>query len=162
METIRIIDVNEGNAQFLQELMNDESVMAALNEVSTTVDVWAEAIREWKQDADEEDYIIYDESMPIGWLGINGLSTEEKKVYIKMIVLLPEYQNGGIGQYVISKIIENLKSRGYVSVGLYTNQSNIRAQCCYSKCGFIVTDEFEQKMSNGAVIKRYKMERFIL
>lgn len=158
MENIKIIDVNDENAQFLNELMNNESVMVALNEVPTTIDDWADAIREWKQDADEEDYIIYDESIPVGWMGINGLSAETKKVYIKMIALLPEYQSRGIGQYVIGKIVDNLKSRGYVSVGLYTDQSNIRAQRCYAKCGFNVIGEVEQKMSNGAIVKRYQME----
>ena len=94
-----------------------------------------------------------------GCVGINGLLAEDKKAYIKMIVLLPRYQNKGIGRYVMSKIIERLKRQGYLSVGLYTDQCNIKAQHCYLKCGFKVIDEVEQKMSNGAVVKRYKMER---
>lgn len=159
MDNIKLIEVNEGNAQFLHELMNNESVMAVLNEVPTTADVWADAIIEWERDADEEDYIIFDESVPIGWVGINGLSAEDKKAYLKMIALLPQYQNSGIGQYVINNIIENLRLRGYVSFGLYTDQSNIQAQQCYIKCGFDVKSKIEQKMSNGAVIKRYEMER---
>ena len=131
MKNLKIIKVNERDAQFLQELMNNESVMAVLNEVPTTLNVWIDAIIEWKQDIDEEDYIIFNESTPIGWLGINGLSAEEKKVFIKMIALLPQYQNSGIGQYVLNEIIESLRIRGYVSIGLYTNQSNIQAQQCY-------------------------------
>lgn len=160
MKNIKIIEVNESDAQFLQELMNNESVMTVLNEVPTTVDAWADAIIEWKHDADEEDYIIFDEATPIGWLGINGLSTEDKKAYIKMIALLPERQNSGIGQYVIKKIIEDFKLRGYASVALYTDKSNIKAQKCYLKCGFGVTAEIEQKMSNGMIVKRCKMECF--
>lgn len=161
MKNLKIIKVNERDAPFLQELMNNESVMAVLNEVPTTLNVWIDAIIEWKQDIDEEDYIIFNESTPIGWLGINGLSAEEKKVFIKMIALLPQYQNSGIGQYVLNEIIESLRIRGYVSIGLYTNQSNIQAQQCYLKCGFDVTSVIEQKMSNGTVVKRYIMERSI-
>ena len=78
-----------------------------------------------------------------------------------MIALLPQYQNSGIGQYVLNEIIESLRIRGYVSIGLYTNQSNIQAQQCYLKCGFDVTSVIEQKMSNGTVVKRYIMERSI-
>lgn len=159
MDSIRIVDANEENARFLFELMNDAFLMDVLNEVPTTIDVWIDAIKEWKQDPDEEDYIIFDDIIPIGWVGINGLSAEDKKAYIKMIVLLPRYQNKGIGRYVIGKIIERLKRQGYLSVGLYTDQCNIKAQHCYLKCGFKVIDEVEQKMSNGAVVKRYKMER---
>ena len=96
--------------------------------------------------------------VPIGWLGLNGLSSEDKKAYIKVIALIPSYQKRGIGQYVINQIIENLKLRGYVSIGLYTDQSNVQAQCCYLKCGFDVTDKIVQKMSNGTSVRRYKME----
>lgn len=158
MDKIRIAEVIAKDAPFLQELMNNEAVMAALNEVPTTVDVWKEAIAEWEQDDDEKDYIIFEEASPIGWLGINGLSSEEKTAYIKMIALLPQYQNNGIGQYVIIQAIEKLRSMGYVSVGLYTDQNNIQAQKCYFKCGFEITNETEQKMSNETVIKRYRME----
>ena len=55
--------------------------------------VWADAIIERGQDSDEEDYIIFDELVPIGWLGLNGLSSEDKKAYIKVIALIPSYQN---------------------------------------------------------------------
>ena len=111
MDSIRIVDANEENARFLFELMNDEFLIDVLNEVPTTIDVWIDAIKELNQDPDEEDYIIFDDIIPIGWVGINGLSAEDKKAYIKMIVLLPRYQNKGIGRYVIGKIIERLKRK---------------------------------------------------
>ena len=158
MKNIKIIAVTENDAEFLQKLMNNETVMAILNEVPTALAVWVDAIKEWAQDTDEEDYIIFDGTTPIGWLGVNGLSSTDKKAYIKMITLLPQYQNCGIGSFVITETIENLKLRGYNSIGLYTDQSNIQAQQCYLKCGFDITTETEQKMSNGAVVKRYIME----
>lgn len=161
MKNININKVKSSDAQFLHTLMNNGSIISVLNEVPTTVDVWSDAIDKWEQDDDEEDYIIFDEDLPIGWLGINGLSSAEKKVFIKIIVLLPNYQKRGIGQYVIHQTKENLKSRGFLSIGLYTNQSNIQAQRCYSKCGFEVTDEIVQKMSNGEIIHRFKMECII-
>lgn len=156
---IKIVLVNEKDAVFLNELMNNEEVMTALNEVHTAAELWVDAIAEWEKDDDEEDYIIFSGAVPVGWLGINGLLSEDKRAYIKMIALLPEYQNCGIGQYVVNQISDDLKRRGYVSVGLYTNQNNIRAQQCYIKCGFKITDETVQKMSDGADVKRFKMER---
>ena len=53
--------------------------------------------------------MILAEGRPIGWLGINGLSSESKQVFIKMIALLPTHQGRGIGQYVIREMIENLR-----------------------------------------------------
>lgn len=158
-KNIKIVLVDEKDAVFLSELMNNEEIMTALNEVPTAAEVWVDAIAEWKRDDDEEDYIIFSGDAPVGWLGINGLLSEDKRAYIKMIALLPEYQNCGIGQYVINQIADDLKRRGYVSVGLYTNQSNIKAQQCYIKCGFKITAETAQKMSDGADVKRFKMER---
>ena len=158
MNNIMINKVKKSDVQFLHDLMNNESIMAVFNEVPTTINVWADAIIEWRQDSDEKDYIIFDELVPIGWLGINGLSSEDKKAYIKVIALIPSYQKRGIGQYVVNQIIENLRLRGYVSIGLYTDQSNVQAQHCYLKCGFDVTDKIVQKMSNGASVRRYKME----
>lgn len=46
MKNIKVIKVNEGDARFLQELMNNESVLTSLNEVPTTIEVWADAISE--------------------------------------------------------------------------------------------------------------------
>ena len=158
MNNIRIITVCEEDADFLYELMNNESVLAALNEVPTTKSVWSEAITEWNHDPDEEDYIIYDGAVPVGWIGINGLSSKDKKAYLKMIVLLPQCQNIGIGQYAINKIAESLKQQGICSIGLYTDKSNIQAQHCYLKCGFHIINELEQKMSNGLIVKRCEME----
>lgn len=158
MNNIKMNKVEKSDAHFLYNLMNNESIMTVLNEVPTTVDVWMDAIIEWERDSDEEDYIIFDELKPIGWLGINGLSSKDKKAYIKVIALIPSYQKRGIGQYVINQIKENLKLRGYVSMGLFTDQNNVQAQRCYSKCGFGVTEKTVQKMSNGTIVRRYKME----
>ena len=158
MDKIRIAETESKDAGFLYELMNNEAVMTALNEVPTTADVWEEAVAEWEQDDDEKDYIIFEDVSPIGWLGINGLAAKDKTAYIKMIALLPQYQNNGIGRYVIDQAIEKLRSMGYISVGLYTDKSNIQAQSCYLRCGFEIKNETEQKMSNGKVVKRYRME----
>ena len=159
LKNIEIKQVIQNDALFLQQLMNNEQVMAILNEILTSIDVWADAITEWDNDPDEEDYIIFDEGMPIGWLGINGLSSASKQVFIKVIALLPTHQGDGIGQYVMNEIIENLRMRDFTSLGLYTDCSNERAQHCYHKCGFEITEKIEQQMSNGTIVKRYKMER---
>lgn len=158
MNDVKILEVCENDASFLCRLMNDKKILDALNEVPTQVSDWIDAISAWNCDNDEEDYIIFDEKTPIGWLGINGLLSEDRKVYIKMIVLLPKYQNKGIGSYIVNQLVGNLKSRKFTALILYTNQNNLCAKKCYEKCGFEVTKELFQKMSNGDVVRRYKME----
>lgn len=158
MENIEVRRVTQNDAVFLQQLMSSDQIMAILHEVPRSVDVWADAIIEWDNDPDEENYIICDEGMPIGWLGINGLSSESKQVFIKVIALLPTHQGRGIGQYVIKEMIENLRLRGFASLELYTDLSNVRAQRCYHRCGFEMSEKTGQKMSNGTMVDRCKME----
>lgn len=52
---IKIVLVNEKDAVFFSELMNNEEVITALNEVTTAAEVWVDAIAEWEKDDDEED-----------------------------------------------------------------------------------------------------------
>ncbi len=150
--------VTKQDAQFLFELMNNNEIVSALNETSTAYDAWDNAISEWLNDEDEENFIIFNSNMPIGWLGINSLKSADKKVYIKIIALLPEYQSKGIGEYAINYIKNHLKNRGYGCLCLYTDKNNFQAQNCYKKCGFTVKEKVKQKMSNGKNVNRYKME----
>ena len=155
---VKIFEVSENDTAFICKLMNDKNILDALKEVPTQLSDWIDAISAWNYDNDEEDYVIFDEETPIGWLGVNGLLSEDKKAYIKMMVLLPEYQNKGIGSYVVTQLVRNLKSRKFKAIILYTDQNNLRARKCYSKCGFEVTKELIQKMSNGDMVRRCKME----
>ena len=150
--------VRKDDAEFLYRFMNDEKILDVLDEIPTQFNDWVDAISAWSRDPDEEVYIIYDENIPIGWLGINGLLSEDKVAYIKMIGLFPQYQNKGIGTYVLDQALGMLRSPGFTAVALYTNQSNRRAQSCYMRCGFKITEKFAEKMANGNLAKRYKME----
>ena len=158
METISIREVEGKDAGFLFNLMNNESILKSLNEFTSSLDSWGSAITEWNNDPDEEDSIIFENTIPIGWLAINSLSSQDKQAFIKLIAILPDKQGLGIGPYVINQLIENLKFRGYKSIALYTDRSNVNAQKCYKKCGFVITDTLVRKMHNGKYVERYKME----
>jgi ribosomal protein S18 acetylase RimI-like enzyme len=158
MKNIEIKKVQVEDAGFIHQLINNKFILDKLNEIETTLDVWVDAINIWESDLDEENYLIYINSKPIGWIGINGLVSETKHPFIKIITLLPKYHNQGIGKYVIKKILNNLKLREYKFVSLYTDCSNKLAQSCYKSCGFEVIKKTRQRMGNGLVIERYKME----
>ena len=157
MENISIREVEGKDADFLFNLMNNESILNSLNEIPSSLDNWQRAITEWNKEH-EEHHIIFDNNIPIGWLGINNLSSQDKQAWIKIIAILPRKQGLGIGPYVINQLNENLKLRGYKSIALYTDRSNVNAQKCYQKCGFVITDTPIKKMHNGKYVERYKME----
>ena len=158
MNNIKLRAVSDGDAQFLTFIMNTDSVLNALNELPTQLEDWVDAIREWSKDNDEEDYIITDGEIPIGWLGINSLESADKVAYLKLAAILSEYHNKGIGRYAINQVIEMLRQRKYLKVALYTDQENYKARACYSKCGFEVTETFMEEMANKKTVARCKME----
>lgn len=144
------------DAEFLNLLMNHSSVMNALNEVPTQLNDWVEAINYWNEDADEEDYIVFENDNPIGWFAVNGLMS--KDVYLKMAVLLPEYQGKHIGSYVLKQIINDLRNKDFHSLSLLTNQDNLKAQKCYKNCGFTIVESLKEQMSDGTWQNRVRME----
>ena len=158
MTNIKLTEVQGKDATFIHALMNNEAILASLNEVPTSLSDWQCAIAEWKQDSDEKDYIIFCDTIPIGWIAVNGLISTDREVFIKMVAILPEYQGQGIGQFAVRWVIEMLRKSKYVSVALYTDEVNLKAQNCYLKCGFAITESLVDKMSNGRSVKRYKME----
>lgn len=158
MNNIKLRAVSDGDAQFLTFIMNTDSVLNALNELPTQLEDWVDAIKEWSKDNDEEEYIITDGEIPIGWLGINSLESADKVAYLKLAAILPEYHSKGIGRYAINQVIEMLRQRKYLKVALYTDQENYKARACYSKCGFEVTETFMEEMANGKTVARCKME----
>ena len=158
MNDMNLRTVSDADAQFLTFIMNIDSVLNALNEQPTKLEDWVDAIKEWGKDSDEEDYIISDGETPIGWIGINGLESADKIAYLKLVAILPNYQNKGIGYYAIRQIVEMMRQRNYLKIALYTDEENFKAKACYSKCGFELTETFMEEMANGKNVARCKME----
>lgn len=158
MNSIKLRAVSDTDAQFLYSIMNTDTILDALNELPTQLGDWADAIKEWNGDSDEEDYIICDCETPIGWIGINGLTSADKVAYLKLAAILPNYHNKGIGYFAICQVIKMLRQRNYEKIALYTDQENLRAIACYSKCGFKIMEELTEEMANGKIVARCKME----
>lgn len=157
MKHIEIRKVGINDSGFLCTLMNNRQILTSLNEVESNIAEWEEAINIWDKDSDEENFLIISEGTPVGWIGINGLSSLDRQCFIKIIAILPEYQNMGYGEYAIKQIKENLKQRNYKTLSLYTNGNNFIAQSCYKKCGFKIIDKFTETMSDGETVERFSM-----
>lgn len=157
MKEIRIESVTSNDADFLFCLMNNQVILNRLHEIPTSVEDWSDAIQIWEDDIDEKNYIIWLSNKPIGWFSFNNLQSIDRIAYLKMAVILPEYQNKGIGTYVLSYLIFQMKERMYNSVILFTDKDNINAQKCYQKCGFNVCEELVETMSDNTDIERYRM-----
>ena len=158
MDSIEIKNVERSDSVFLFQLMNDTQIIKALNETPTSQEEWVEAVNYWENDDDELDFIIWNGGRQIGWFAFNGAQSPDKTVYLKMAAILPLYQNNGIGSQVLLQLLEAMKRKGFGKVILFTNKENVKAQRCYQKCGFSITEELTQKMSDNTLAERYKME----
>lgn len=159
MNTIQIKPVTPEDAAFLTELMNHPAILRRLHQTPTTTNDWTEAIALWLSDDDEEGYILFHQGHPIGWFAFNALLSP--KPYLKIAVLLPEYQGQGIGQFALAHLLGKLKNAGYASVGLFTDCDNLRAQSCYQKCGFQILAEAEESWPDGSTARQYEMEAIL-
>lgn len=157
MNHLEIKKITKNDYEFLYVLMNNSSIMKALNEVSTSIEDWKNAMMHWENDEDEENYIIYSNDTPIGWISINNLISSDQEAFIKILAILPESQKNGIGAYAVKYITDYLTNKGFKKISLYTDKENINAQKCYTKCGFKVQQILIDTMSNGNTVERYKM-----
>lgn len=158
MNKVKLRTVSDTDAQFLAFIMNNDTVLNALNELPTQPEDWAAAIQEWSKDNDEEDYIICHGETPIGWLGINNLESADQVAYLKLVAILPDFHNKGIGYQAICQMTDMLRTRNYSKLALYTDLENYKARSCYTKCGFEITETLTEEMPNGKTVVRYKME----
>lgn len=156
MENIKIRAVQRGDEGFLTELMNRPALKERLHQTQTTTEDWAEAIALWLQDPDEKGYIVETANQRVGWFAVNGLL--ERKAYVKIAVLLPEYQGSGIGGWVLSELMEELRKEGYGWAGLFVDSDNEMARNCYEKCGFQISGRMRQEWPDGTVSEQLEMK----
>jgi GNAT superfamily N-acetyltransferase len=73
---------------------------------------------------------------------IGVLSVEEKNemVFLRIIEILPHYQNRGIGTSIIEEVIQHAISHGK-SIRLQVLRVNVRARALYERLGFCVIEE---------------------
>ena len=143
-----ILPVTISDIPFLTHLMSYKQIQAAIHIGDTDIAYWQKAFNVWAADNDEENYIIWQDDKPAGWLKLNGFNDTDI-AWISMLVIAPEYQRIGLGSYAVDYACELIKNRGYKSVGIHTNKENTAAHRCYEKCGFTITEIGDCTNSDG-------------
>ena len=157
MNNLQIRPVTSADAPFLTELMNHPAILRRLHQIPTTLQDWSDAIALWLDDSDEEGYILLEDATPIGWIAFNGLLSPIH--YLKIAVILPQYQHRGICQTALQKLLPHLKIQGFATtVRLFTDCDNLPAQACYKKCGFQIIATTEESWPDGTNCQQYEME----
>jgi diamine N-acetyltransferase len=110
--------------------------------------------------ANQDFFIIEENTIPLGFLGIQHQYNEEWVTKIHKIYILPNNQGKGIGKLAID-FAENLALENCSKILLLNVNKFNKAIDFYRKIGFEVTDEVVIEIGNGYVMDDYVMEILI-
>ncbi len=111
----------------------------------------------WKG-TDERNFLIYQDSTPVGWLKINGLDNENIG-WISMLVIAENYHRKGVGTFAVCFAEEYIRSAGKQKAGIHTTDDNIPAQKLYTKCGYTITEYGECTTGDGETRMGHTFEK---
>ena len=141
--------LKQENIIFVCSLMSEPNSISALHTDIIPLAEWRKSFAEAENDADEENFIIYNKKIPCGWLKLNGLQNDET-AWISMLVVSEKFKHQGIGKFAVEFSINHLKQRGFKEIKLYTTEDNYVAIELYQKCGFVI---IESKANRLTMIK---------
>ncbi|MFZ0598012.1 MAG: GNAT family N-acetyltransferase [Flavobacterium sp.] len=103
-------------------------------------------------------YLISEDEVTLGFIGIEHNYKGESVTRIHKIYLLPETQGKGIGKNVIDEIEKFALKNNSKALSLNVNRFNA-ALGFYKKIGFEVVDEVNIEIGNGYLMEDYVMEK---
>ena len=137
------------NIPFVCELMSEENNVSALHTNIISFEEWDRTFAETENDYDEENFIIYNNSIPCAWLKLNGLQSKDT-AWISMLVVSEKFMRQGVGEFAVDFSINYLKQRNFQEIKLWTTTDNWAAIELYQKCGFVI---FKSKANRLTMIK---------
>jgi diamine N-acetyltransferase len=108
----------------------------------------------------QEFFIIEENTISLGFLGIENKHNKEKVTKIHKIYILPNNQGKGIGKLAIDFVADLAKNNNSEKLRLNVNKFN-KAIDFYRKIGFDIVDEVVIAIGNDYVMDDYVMEKKI-
>jgi RimJ/RimL family protein N-acetyltransferase/SAM-dependent methyltransferase len=143
--TLRPLSVSD--VQCLHALLNHPEIMRALHMPATSLADWEVAIA--AADPDEEHYLLTDRNTPVGWIKLNGLQ-DKPDAWVSMLVIAPDHQRHGYGTAALMLAEDLLRTRGYRTLRIHTNEDNLAARGCYEQHGYRQTERTPCTDGDGA------------
>lgn len=131
--------VIEGQSYFVAQATNTDipeilAVERAVYDGQTPWDRMAFA-NELRRKLDRLYLVVRHNDQLIGFIGAS-FDDRTKRSHVTNVAIVPEYQNRGIGSYLIEAIIKKAQFVEYKTLTLEVRKSNINAQALYLKLGF--------------------------
>ena len=100
--------------------------------------------------------LIYDESEPVGYIGIEPRPTHAD-LFLQKLYLLPECAGKGIGAAALAWVAEQTRTLGLPTIRLVVNKLNTNAIRAYLRAGFAFEADIVTDIGNGFVMDDYQM-----
>ena len=130
----------------------------------TTIKPYTDEYSEWNDENEYEnillkinpvqDKVIMTNGIDIGLLSVSDFNDV---IFIEMINIVKEYQNRGLGKWILFWIIDGAKQKGK-NIQLDTYQNNTRAIAFYLKYGFSIIGYTNKKYPK--VKMEFKVNKF--
>jgi ribosomal protein S18 acetylase RimI-like enzyme len=114
------------------------------------------ALKKQMEDLCHKFIIVYNDKLPAGFASYS-LKINSKNIFrLHKIYILHQLQGKGIGKYLLTKIIDDVKPSGAKFLELNVNRHN-KALDFYKKFGFKIMSEEDIDIENGYFMNDYVM-----
>lgn len=142
----KIKTLEKETVPFVCEIMCEPNNISALHTNTISLEEWKSIFERAEYDADEENFIVYQNDTPCCWLKINGLQNKYT-AWISMLVVSERFKHQGVGKFAVEFAIGYLAIRGYQHIKLHTTEDNLPAIRLYEKSGFRLIENKEDKLT---------------
>jgi diamine N-acetyltransferase len=119
----------------------------------------ANTLQKQIQEEQHQFIIAMDGGRNIGFASYFLINANNRAVYkLQKLYINPDQQGKGIGKKLVDYIIEDIKSKGAVSLELNVNRSNKAIQF-YQKIGFAIIREEDINIGNNYFMNDYVMRK---
>ena len=138
---------------FICNLMSEPHNISALHTGVILLEDWQKSFAETK-DSDEENFIVYKNSIPCAWLKLNGLQNKDT-AWISMLVVSEAFKHQGVGKYAVEFAVDYLTQKGYSQIKIQTSTDNLPAINLYTKLKFKQIETKKHKIIFSKEICRF-------
>lgn len=132
---VRLSEVTRADLPFLCDLYNRAELLDRLGAGVLDIEDFDEDFELWREDSDEENYVIYYGSDPAGWIKLSGLESGGCG-WISLLVIAPEFRGLGISREAVHLAEDIFIERGINTAAMHIDRTNEAAEKCCLSCGY--------------------------
>lgn len=133
---MHIYRYRSGDAPLLAEHLNASRDAWPEGGIKHGVPSIPESIRAWLDDQDWNLFLLWVGNSIAAVCGYYCSHEKEKRAYIPLVNVHPQYHGQGLGQKIMLYCLEDICTKGYDCVDLHTWSANYKAQALYANLGF--------------------------